>query len=173
MVTLSRRHVLAGGGFALLLGLAGCTGDDDSPDLSAASATPPSRDERQRARLAAAEAVLVDSYAAAVAAFPELAGPLAPYADHHRSHLDALGGRPEPTPEPTPTRPASATTSAPAQPPPPPDRATVVAELLAAEAAQAERATRTCRSADDPLFARLTASIASSEAVHADLLGGV
>ncbi len=166
MEGLSRRGALAGGAYLLVLGLTGCTGDNSPETPAAARTTPPTRDERQRRRLAEGEAGLLEAYAVAVAAFPDLTAQLTANAERHRAHLDAIGIRPEPAPAPTP----SATPSGPTSPPP--DRVALLAGLLAAENAQAELASRVCGSADDPQLARLTASIAGCETVHAGLLPG-
>ena len=114
------------------------------------------------ARALATSQDLTARYAAAIAAFPDLAGLLVPLEAEHAAHVAAL----DTTPASGTAAPPSSTASGPAP--------AVAGEALAALAA-AERASAAARVADllaaSPAVARLLASIAACQAAHAAVLG--
>jgi hypothetical protein len=160
----SRRSVLAGGG---LLFLAACTG---SPAVRAPALT---ADQRLARRVADEITVLAAAYAATIAAHPDSRAVLAPLAAEHGAHVAALVAlQPAPTSTPsgsaTPSASPSASASAPT-PPVPPSPAAAREALAAAERTAAQRRGKQAGRAG-PELARLLASIAACEAVHAALV---
>jgi hypothetical protein len=159
----SRRSVLAVGG---LLVVAACTGSAAvrAPELSA--------DQRLARRVAHEINVLAATYAAAIAVHPDLRSALAPLAAEHEAHVAALVAL---VPAPTPTASAPSRSSSPSASPsvsPPPVAASPAAArevLAAAELAAADRRGHQAGRAG-PVLARLLASIAACEAVHATLV---
>jgi hypothetical protein len=157
----SRRSVLAGGGLLLV---AACTGSSPvrPPELTA--------DQRLARRAADEIGVLATAYAATIAAHPVTGKTLGPLAAEHGAHVTALVALlPAPTATPTgspsgsPTGSASPSVSA---PPVPSSPAGALAALAAAERDAAARRRRQAGRAG-PGLARLLASIAACEAVHA------
>jgi hypothetical protein len=116
-------------------------------------------------RALAASQDLAQRYADAVTALPDLAGTLTPLAAEHAAHIRALD---------TTLDSATANTESPAPVSSGPVRPVSAGETIAALAA-AERASATARVADvltsSPDVARLLASIAACQAVHAAVLG--
>ena len=114
------------------------------------------------------EWLMVARYEAAIAAHPDLQGALAPVLDQHAKHAAALGSqRPEQLP-PAGTMPAS--------------RSRTIALLAAAESAACDQRIDACVGSSEPVpadgaegtgRARLLASIAASEASHAQYLAGL
>jgi hypothetical protein len=90
----SRRQLLSGAAVGLAVASTACTADRPT-------ARTPSRDERLRQEAAIREEALLQLYAAAILAFPALAGELQPLSDQHLAHRTALGADPLPTPSPT------------------------------------------------------------------------
>lgn len=157
----SRREVLAGAG---LLALAGCLHDEEPT-----KAAPEPPEVRLRARVADEVAELGSLYAAVLARFPAAGRDLATLAAEHTAHVEALRGPTEgpsasPTARPSPS--TAPTTPAPEVPATLPEafRALAGAERTAS-GRRARQAVRTT-----PGTARLLASIAASEAAHAELL---
>ena len=156
----TRRTVLRGLGVlgAGALGtLAACTSPQIAKDRRP-SPRKPDPDLAVVARALAASQDLAQRYAATATAFPDLAGRLGPLAAEHAAHIAALRVS-------TPTTPPG-TTVAPVP--------TVAIEALAALAA-AERTSAAARVPDllhsAPAVARLLASVAACQAVHAAVLG--
>jgi hypothetical protein len=160
----SRRAVLTMLTGAGSLALAGCTGK------TVVVAPPPSPDQRLAARVAAEVRALSALYAAAVARHPALRASLAPYAAEHAAHLRALAPLAPPRPSSSPSSSSASSPASPsAAPSVPATPAATRAALVAAERAAARRRRAQCRTAGGEL-ARLLASIAAAEAVHAALL---
>jgi hypothetical protein len=170
---LSRRSVLAGGGLLLV---AACTGGGSSPvrvpRLTA--------DQRLARQVADEITVLEAAYAATIAAHPSTAGALSPLAAEHQAHVAALVELlPAPTSTPTasasasgsgsPTASASASPSATPPPVIPTSPAGALRALAVAERAAAARRRGQAGHAG-PELARLLASIAACESVHATLV---
>lgn len=135
--------------------LASCTSDTAEPQPTA---SPTQSAEGAAESVAAAEALLVASYEAAIAALPD-ADPavialLTGIRDQHTAHRDALGG----------------TSAVPDGPPQPAAQAAVIDELLAAERQAARDRIDACEAAPDPELARLLAMIGASEASHVPAL---
>ncbi|HSK27321.1 MAG TPA: hypothetical protein VK894_10480, partial [Jiangellales bacterium] len=119
---------------------------------------------------------------------PGLAQLLAPWTEHHRQHLAALGtGGPAPaapqettnggtpvagtgTPAPTSSTPATAADSP--TPAVPDEPAAALAAVRTAEAAAAEARLLDCLASTDRDLAALLASSGAAEAAHAALLAG-
>ena len=158
----SRRSVLAGGGLLLL---AACTGSSPvrAPQVSA--------DQRLARRVAKEITVLAAAYAATIAVHPRANSALAPLAAEHEAHVVALVAlQPAPTPSASGSASPSASTSPSASPPPiAPSLAAARHQLVAAELAAAERRRQQAGDAGREL-ARLLASIAACESVHARLV---
>jgi len=158
----SRRSILAGGGLLLL---AACTGSSPvrAPRLSA--------DQGLARRVAKEISVLATTYAATIAVHPQARRALAPLAAEHDAHVAALVAlQPAPTPSASGSASPSASTSPSASPPPvAPSLAAARNELVAAELAAAERRRQQAGIAG-PELARLLASIAACESVHARLV---
>src|SRR4051812_11034425 len=164
----SRRSVLAGGGLLLVSACTGSTAPGP-PGLSA--------DQRLARRVAAQIKGLAAVYALTIAAHPNLRPSLAPLAAEHEAHAAALVALP-PLPTSTPastsspsasdpsTNPSSGTSSAPTIPATPGAAREALAALERAAAAQR----RHQAGAPGPELARLLASIAACEAVHATLV---
>lgn len=136
--------------------------------------------EAIRDRAVAASRHLVALYAATVAQHPQLRARLAPLAAEHQAHLEALTGEPAAQQLPLPTHEAQATlTPAPGEPTPsttpqatvPRSPTAALAALAGAERAAADGRLRDLPAAP-PELARLLASIAACQAVHAELLDG-
>ena len=175
----SRRSVLRGlSGLGVGVLATGCT-------KAPAADLPSPRRESDRVRaidlavVGSALAVsqdLANRYAAAVAAFPELAGILAPLAAEHAAHVAALDTTPSSasaaasTESTAPTSPVPTGPAVPAVPAVPATPGDAIAALTAAE-----RASAAARVADllpsSPAVARLLASIAACQATHAAVLG--
>jgi hypothetical protein len=153
----SRRAVLASAG-AFALG--GCVGSSEQPEPR------PDPDLRLRDRVAAEVDELVRAYAAATDAFPALTGRLAPLAAEHQAHAAALRG-PAPSGSPRPRTSSSAPSTAPDVPG---SSVATVTWLAGLERRAARRRGRQTGSAG-PDLARLLASVAACESVHAVLLG--
>jgi hypothetical protein len=168
----SRRSVLASGGLLLL---AACTGSSPvrAPQLTA--------DQRLARRVAAEIIVLSAAYAATIAAHPRTRRELAPLAAEHEAHLTALAAL-QPAPTATPSTSSSGSTSPSAaasptaaaspsasSPPVAPSPAAARTALATAEEAAAARRRHQAGDAG-PDLARLLASIAACEAVHAALV---
>lgn len=135
--------------------LVSCTSDTAEPEPTSSPTPTP---EDAAGSVAAAEALLVASYDAAIAALPD-ADPavialLTGIRDQHAAHRDALGG----------------TSAAPDAPPQPAAQAAVIDELLAAERQAARDRIDACEAASDPELARLLAMIGASEASHVPAL---
>lgn len=149
----TRRTVLAGLGAlaALGLGLTACTSDDSS------GPTPAQRkaDDEIRKRAQASAVALLDRYDAVLAAHPALSGRLRPYSDEIALHLAAFGG----------TRQTLAPSS-PKLEPVPAEQPAALADL-----ARREQQGVDGRLVDLPAagadLARLLASVAASQSVHA------
>jgi hypothetical protein len=160
----SRRCVLAGGGLLLV---AACTG---SP--SVVRPPPLTSDQRLAQRVTVEIRSLVAAYTATIAAHPATAKALGPLAAEHRAHLAALVTLlPAPatsTPTPSPSASTSPSTTPPAVAPSP---AAALADLATAERSAAARRSQQAGRAG-PELARLLASIAACEAVHAVLVAG-
>jgi hypothetical protein len=163
----SRRSVLAGGGVLLL---AACTGSSTprAPELTA--------DQRLARRVADEINVLATAYAVTIAAHPNSRASLAALAAEHVAHAVALVALlPKPTSTPTFTSSSSPPPNGSASPSasPPltvaPTVAAALAELAAAERAAAARRRHQADRAG-PELARLLASIAACESVHATLV---
>jgi hypothetical protein len=162
----SRRSVLASGGLLLL---AACTGSTPvrAPQLTA--------DQRLARQVAAEITVLVGAYAATIAAHPHTRGALGPLAAEHQAHLVALAAlQPAPTGSPSPSSSTSTSPSVSASPSASsaaaaPSPAAARAALATAEEAAAARRRQQAQHAG-PDLARLLASIAACEAVHALLV---
>jgi hypothetical protein len=160
----ARRSVLAAGG---LLVVAACTGSvTDSPPVLTA-------DQRLAARVAAEIGGLSRRYAATIAAHPRTRGRLAPLAAEHEAHVAALVAlQPRATTSPTsPSTPSTSpnTPSGSAAPAVADSPAAARRELAAAENAAAARRDKQAGRAGSEL-ARLLASIAACETVHAALV---
>jgi hypothetical protein len=162
----SRRSVLAGGGLLLL---AACTGSSPprAPQLTA--------DQRLARRVAAEITVLVGAYAATISAHPRTRPALASLAAEHDAHLAALTAL-QPAPAATPSASSSGSTApSPSASPSAvavqvaPSPAAARAALARAEKAAAARRRQQAGDAG-PDLARLIASIAACEAVHAILV---
>ena len=163
----SRRSFLAGGGLVLV---AACTGSSPvlAPRLTA--------DQRLARRVSAEITVLADAYAATVATHPSTRGALGPLAAEHEAHVAALVELlPAPSVSPSGSATGAASPSGSASPSasPPPVVPGTPAEALTALAA-AERAAAARRRGQaghaGPELARLLASIAACEAVHAAMV---
>ncbi len=151
----TRRAVLAGG--VLLLGGA-CTGAQSSTPRSLLSAQ-----QRLARRTATDIRQLSDRYAATLAAHPSLRARLMPLAAEHDAHasaLERLVPRPTATPSPRPSAPTRTVPSTAAE---------AITALAATEQVAATRRAREALKAA-PELARLLASIAACEAVHAAVL---
>jgi hypothetical protein len=162
----SRRSVLAGGGLLLL---AACTGSSPprAPQLTA--------DQRLARRVAAEITVLVGTYAATITAHPRTRAALSPLAAEHEAHLRALAAL-QPAPTATPSASSSGSTApspsdspSAAAVPVAPSPAAARAALARSEEAAAARRRQQAGDAG-PELARLLASIAACEAVHAILV---
>jgi hypothetical protein len=158
-----RRRALLGGAAALAaLAAAGCSttaahrGAGDSVRATAA----PDPDAAVRRRSLQVSEALLGRYDAALAGYPALAAELGPLRAELTAHARAFGG--------SGAAPAASPTASPV--PASGGRAAVLAAL-----ATAERETAQARAADlaaaSPPLARLIASVAASNAVHAHLLG--
>jgi hypothetical protein len=160
----SRRSVLASTGLLLV---AACTG---SPTVVVARLTP---DQRLARRVANEITILAAAYAATIAAHPTTRAALGPLAAEHDAHVAALVALlPAPTGSPSPSGSASASGSASPIASPPPvaaSRAEAVAALATAERTAAARRRGQAGRAG-PELARLLASIAACEVVHATLV---
>jgi hypothetical protein len=159
----SRRSVLAGGGVLLL---AACTGSSTprAPELTA--------DQRLARRIADEINVLATAYALTIAAHPRIRASLAALAAEHVAHAVALTALlPKPTSTSSSSPPPSGSASPSASPPATiaPSVAAARTELAAAERAAAARRRHQAGRAG-PELARLLASIAACEAVHAGLV---
>ena len=152
MPVVSRRTLLVAGPVVVL---AGCTAEK----RSAAPARTPPADELLKRTVAAHEARILEMYAAAALAYPDLAEPLAPFVRRHEEHRDAVRPRASDTPTASATEPSP--TSRPGE-----DPAAAIAALAEAEADAAEARRADCLRADDGELARLLASIAACEALH-------
>jgi hypothetical protein len=155
----SRRRVLGGGGLLLV---AACTGPvtERTPALTA--------DQRLARRAAAEIEDLSRRYAATIAAHPRTRGRLAPLAAEHAAHATALTAlQPPPTPSVSSTQPSATPGAAPPAVPATPGAARE-ALATAEQAASARRQRQAGRAG--PELARLLASIAACEAVHARLV---
>lgn len=163
----SRRSVLAGGGLFLL---AACTGSSPppAPQLTA--------DQRLARRVGTEITVLLGAYAATITAHPRTRGALAPLAAEHEAHLKALTALQPAPPIASPSASSSgsnapspsASPSVPAVPVEPSPAAARTALSRAEEAAAARR--RQQAGDAGPELARLLASIAACETVHAILV---
>ena len=136
---------------------------DPGPDPSTPTGVPTddaaSRDNAVRSSAAAAETELIARYVATIAAHATLASSLAPLADQHREHLAALGPdamNDDPGPLVTPMI--------------SPDPVAALAEIIAAERAAADARTTECEQSVSVELTRLLATIAASEASHAEAL---
>jgi pimeloyl-ACP methyl ester carboxylesterase len=162
----SRRAVLGGGGLLLV---AACTGGSDGPP----AAPRPTRDQRLAVRVAAEVRDLSARYAATIAAHPRDAALLSRLAAEHDAHVTALVALGPPTPSPSSSPSASSTPSSSATtagpPPVPAARVAALTALVSAEQAAATRR-RTQTAKAGPELARLLASIAACESVHAQLV---
>jgi hypothetical protein len=158
----SRRSVLASSGLLLV---AACTG---SATVVVPRLTP---DQRLARRVANEITVLAAAYAATIAAHPTTRAALSPLAAEHDAHVAALVAL-LPAPTATPSGSPSPTGSAAPSASPPPvaaSRAEAVAALAAAErTAGARRRGQAGRAGRE--LARLLASIAACEVVHATLV---
>jgi hypothetical protein len=158
----TRRAVLAGGG---LLFLAACTGSAPvhAPRLTA--------DQRLARQVAAEITVLAAAYAATIAAHPRTRGALGPLAAEHEAHLLALVAfMPAPTATPSlsaspSTSPSAAASAVPVASSPAAARAALATDERAAAARRRQQAVGA-----GPELARLLASVAACEAVHAVLV---
>ncbi len=163
----TRRVILAGASCAVLLGglLAGCKG------IAALGPLPkPGADVRTLDDAIGAEEAMVARYRAAAGALSgntALSATVQRLLGEHQQHLQALRSRlllprrlatASPRPTPTPTLPAGA--------------ANVLADLKAAETAASARLMGELLHVP-PALAQLMASIAASEASHAEVLGQV
>lgn len=166
---------------AALPGLTGCTAGSTPTQASPGGPATADPVALLRVESAAAEQRLVTLYDDVLAAHPSLGPRLLPLRAHHVAHGQALRASTTSAPSaaatPTPTAPrrTAPTTGAPATAAPP---ATVPAdpqaalELVAAgERGAAAAAATAAGRAGDPELARLLASVAAAEAVHADVLG--
>jgi hypothetical protein len=155
----SRRSVLAGGGVLLL---AACTGSStpSAPELT--------QDQRLARRVADEINVLATAYALTIAAHPNIRASLAALAAEHVAHAASLVAL-LPKPTSTPTQDTSASPSAAPLPTIAPSPDTARGELAAAERAAAARRRHQAGGAG-PGLARLLASIAACESVHAALV---
>ncbi|MDI2132781.1 hypothetical protein [Yinghuangia seranimata] len=162
----TRRSVLAGLGAlaAMGLGVTACTSDDGS------GPTPAQRkaDDAIRDRAREGSAALLGRYQAVLALHGALEGRLRPYADEIARHLEVLGGA---------KAAASAASATPAAPgvtptdePVPGTPQAALADLVSREQ-QAADARLVDLPAATPDLARLLASVAAANAVHAKLLG--
>jgi hypothetical protein len=155
----SRRSVLTSGGVLLL---AACTG---SPTASVPGLT---ADQRLARRVADEVNVLASAYAFTIAAHPGIRTLLAALAAEHVAHAVALTAL-LPAPTSTPAQKSSASPSPSPVPTIAPSPDAARADLAAAEtAAAARRRGQTGRAG--PELARLLASIAACESVHALLV---
>jgi hypothetical protein len=150
MLALSRRRLLFVGPVIVL---GACTSDR----IRREPQPQPSPDELLKRAVAADEARLLDMYAAAALAHPDLAEPLAPFVRRHGEHREAVGGRLRATPTPSATKANTLVAENPAA---------AVAELAEAEATAAEARRADCLRAQNGELARLLASIAACEALH-------
>lgn len=162
----SRRDLLAGA--ALLLASA-CTGSTAPPPPA-----PLTADQRLARRVASEVRVLSAAYAATITAHPSTRSRLSGLAAEHELHAAALDGL---VPVRTATASAPATTTGPTSPSPSAvPEVPATPEAATAALAEAERAATQHRRGQalraGPELARLLASIAACEAVHADLVGG-
>jgi hypothetical protein len=141
--------------------IAGCTSTPQpSPQPTAPTESPAIPDDSAvRDGAARGEAELISRYSATMTAHPALAGALAPIADQHRQHRQALLG--DTAVEDGDTG-AVETIS--------PDPAVALTDLIAAERAAAEARTADCDRAQQVDVIRLLALIAASEASHAEAL---
>ena len=162
----SRRALLTGTAAAAGLALAGCRDEPAAPRVS--------RDLRRRGAIAAEVSALADLYAGVLDRVPAASAELATLAAEHAAHVDALLGPPAArrllrraaTSSPTASAAPSPSASAPTVPATLPEAR---ADLAAAETAASRRRAGQSRTAE-PGTARLLASIAACNAVHADLL---
>ena len=155
----SRRAVLAGAGAALL---AGCTSTREREVMDSHDRVDP--DVRVRAAVVAEVRRLAALYDATLAAHPAMRPVVEPFRAETAAHLSALGGR-SPTSSPSPG--ATAASRAPVVPT---STAEAQALLARAERSAADALVGQLGNAS-PGLARLVASVAASEAVHAALLG--
>lgn len=155
-----RRRSVLGMAAAAAIPLTGCTTQNEPVPTSSPSATEPdpSADLALQALVADHERSLLAQYAATIAAHPSLASSLAPLAEQHQAHLDALQSPP------TPTTGNPAASSVPTEP------TAAIAQLAAAERAAADERTSACEQAMAIDLTRLLALIAASEASHAEAL---
>jgi hypothetical protein len=161
----SRRSVLAGSG---LLVVAACTGSSPVPVPTLTA------DQRLARRVADEITVLAAAYTATIAAHPATRHTLAPLAAEHERHGAALVAfLPAPTATPTAsgssTAPPSRSASPSASPPVADSPADALNALVAAERTAAGRRRGQAGHAG-PELARLLASIAACETVHATLV---
>jgi hypothetical protein len=168
----SRREVLVGAG---LLGASACTGS--SVDV----APRPTSDQRLAARVADEIRLLAARYAATVARHPGLRRALSPLAAEHDAHLRALAALQPAAASPSASSSASAAASAaasssPSASPSASASGSVPATVAGARTAlvDAEREAARRRRGQSlragPELARLLASVAACESVHAALL---
>lgn len=171
-----RRAVLAGAG---ALAVSACLPyDRDNRDVLASAQA---RLIRRRSRLAEESRALAVSYRDALARFPDARDRLEPLAAEHAAHAQALLPphaarwlrRAASAPAPSADDPTSGTTPAPGPPTAlPTTMSAALRELQRRERAAARRRSGQARREADRQLARLLASIAACNAVHAELLGG-
>jgi hypothetical protein len=165
----SRREVLIGAGVLVASGCARAAVD---------VAPRPTADQRLAADVAEEIRALAARYAATVRRHPGLGGVLSPLAAEHDAHVRALVAlQPVASPSPSASAAGSAAGSAAASPSVSPTAAAVPATPAAARAAlvEAERVAAQRRRRQSLRagagLARLLASVAACESVHAALLG--
>jgi len=187
-VALPRRRVLAGLA-GLPLALAACTTRGPrsqqstppppaggSPTTSAAPTQPAAVDAPALEAAAADALALLATYEATVALHPSLGPALAASAADHDAHLDVLAERitlPNTTSSPATSGPTGRPQTGPTSTGPlvPADPVAARAAVVQAEAVTGEAARDAAGKAHDGEAARLLASIGTSRAVHALLLG--
>jgi len=158
---ISRRHVLLGGAAATVtLALAACTSsatpDPNGPPPTGAD----DPDFTLRTSVVAAEALLIATYDATIAAHPDAKAELQTIRDNHAAHLAAVntaGSISVPTPQ-APQIPASLKSA--------------MLQLAVAEASAAAARGSDCLAAQRWQFARELALVGASEASHRALLTG-
>jgi hypothetical protein len=144
--------------------ISACTGSDDAEPPG------PTPDQRLAARVTDEIRILAASYAATITRHPDTRAELAPLAAEHEAHIVALVAL-TPTPSDSASPSNSSASPSPSPPPVPPTAAAAHTSLATSERAAAARRRGQAGRAG-PELARLLASIAACEAVHAMLLGG-
>ena len=116
------------------------------------------KDEHLQQEAAIREEALLQLYAAAIVAFPELTAQLQPLSDQHAAHRAALGADPLPTPSPTADRKLLGRTASEAR------------RNLAALESGTAKSHATAVPLAGRAVAQVLASLAACEAAHAEVL---